>query len=329
MKFVSVIALSAACLCVAASRPATQPADSVQHVKPAAPKPVDKSRLWEKYATYRYSKLNDRLDGILTPVFRALGDSSNLNRYFEKDRKSKKFQAYREFILAAFTDRGRGSGDVGQAMFLCAVIGITPPDVLLAIIAPEIGPKGKFPGLLNGKDNGISKHIQRQANQGHSGPPNFTEYVLYLKGGKDRGLAGRPNTAIIINHMFISDPHEAFASMLQADYGLNPHIKKHNYLHCKKEDVKEIRRLQQETADIKDHAFRKRYSFMVREDLSDAVATHLKRLAGHEKWWVRLYVAGVITNHRKLRTAELMKVLKKDANEHVRAAMARLAKEKT
>jgi hypothetical protein len=74
---------------------------------------------------------------------------------------------------------------------------------------------------------------------------------------------------------------------------------------------------------------RVRYSFPLRESQTAEAANHLRRLAEHEEWWVRLYVACIMTNESRLRDGELIMKLHNDDNEHVQAAMQHLAEQQS
>jgi hypothetical protein len=213
-------------------------------------------------------------------------------------------------------------------MFANVVLGLTPPNVVLAMIVPEIGPQGRLYGILDGKHSYVAKHIQRQPQQGPIGPPAFIEYVRYLKGGKDRGFTTQENAAVIVDHMFRTDPGRAFTAMLWADYGFNPHVRGNCYLFCR-DETQTVRDLQLAHIRICDLLSRSRCSFPIGEGQVAAVAADLRQLTGHEKWWVRLYVACLITQERQLRHPELIERLMADRNEHVQAAMSRLAKDKS
>ncbi len=290
------------------------------------PKPEDKARIWEKYANHAYSSLNARLNGSLTPVFRALGNFGDLHEYFDKNSNPEKYEAYCQFLVQAFADAK--DGDVGEAMFANVLLASTPPKVVLAAVAPHIGKGGRLEGILEGKHSDVAKHIQRQPQQGHIGPPSFIEYVRYLKGGKDRDFTKNVNAAVIVDHMLRTDPQEAFISMLWADYGFNPYKRGNCYLFCRN-DTRAVRDLQLAYSDIADYLSRIRYSFPVRERQTADVATHLRRLTDHKKWWVRLYVACLITTEPQLREPELIRKLSNDHNEHVRAAIEYLAEEQS
>lgn len=286
--------------------------------------PEDRSRIWEQYATNAYSNLNARLSGELTPVFRSLGDLGALQQYFDQDRNPEKYKAYQQFLVQAFADAMRG--DVGEAMFANALLEQTPTHVLLPMIAPEIGPKGKLHGILDRKGIDLAKKIERRSQIIYEGNVNFDDYVSYLKGGKDRGYTTRTNAEVIVEHMFRTEPQKAFISMLWADYGFLPYARGNCYLFCGK-DSDEVRKLQQMQADIKDYLFRSQYSFPVEKGQESRVKDHLHALSQHGKAWVRLYLVCLMENDRNLRFRGIIDPLADDQDERVRVGVGRINKE--
>lgn len=293
-----------------------------------AGEPDDRSRIWEQYAIHAYSNLNTRLNGALTPIFRSLGGFGELQQYFDKDRNPEKYEAYRQFVVHAFVDAKQG--DVGEAMFAGVLLELTPAPILLRMIAPEIGHGGQLEGILGGKHSDVAKHIQRQPQQGHIGRPNFIEYVRYLKGGRDRGYTSQTNAEAIVVHMFEADPQEAFAAMLWADYGFDSHSR-NPHLHCKN-DMPQVRQLQTAYADISDYLYRSRYDlpkhpFPYPEGLEDKVRAHLKNLADHNRWWVRLYVAHLLRTERMLRWPDVIDKVDTDQDPAIQGVMNSIKQE--
>jgi hypothetical protein len=281
----------------------------------------DQSRIWERYAAVQYSNLNSRVNGLLSPLFSSLGDIGQLYQYFDQRHQPQKYDAYRDFLVQALGDAMRG--DVGEAMFAEFVVHITPPDVMLSMIAPEIGRGQKLDGILDSRVNDVAKSLQRQNQQGYPGDPNFDYYVYYLKGNKNRGIADRPNVDVIIAHMLTIDPQRAFHAMLWADYGFR---RESGYLHCGK-DTEEVRRLQQAVADITDFLFRYQYSFQIADEQEDKVLELLRQLGQHERAWVRLFVACLAEKERNLRSSAVIDPLANDPDERVRNAVARIKTE--
>lgn len=282
--------------------------------------PVNKSRIWEHAAIGTYSNLNTSLNGELTPVFRSLGDFGELYQYFDQDRHPEKYEAYRQFLVQAFFDAKHG--DVGEAMFASVVLELTPPNILLQMITPEIGKDGKLSGLLDGTSD-VAKHIQLQNQQGYSGEPNFDNYVYYLRDNSNQGYNSLTNADIIVEHMFRAEPLKALTAMLWADYGFQPYARGNSYLRCKNE-ASEVRKLQQIQADIRDYLYRSKYSLPVEEGKEENIKSHLKALSQHPKAWVRLYLVCLVEKERQLRFSGIINSLVDDPDERVQAAVARI-----
>ena len=215
----------------------------------------DRSRIWELYATHTYSNLNAHVDGELTPVFRSLGGFGELQQYFDKDRNPEKYEAYHQFLVQVFANSRQG--DVGEAIFASVLLEITPPNVLLEMIAPEIGPRGKLYGVLDGKHSDVAKHIQRQPQQGHIGSANLIQYVRYLRGGKSMVFTNQANHAVIVEHMLRTDPQNAFIAMLWVDYNFRPYST--TPYGGPKKQIPDVQSLQLAYADISDYLYRTRY----------------------------------------------------------------------
>lgn len=288
------------------------------------PKPEDRARVWEQYAIQAYSNLNARLNGNLTPIFRSLGDFGELHEYFDQDSNPEKYETYRQFLVQVFADAMRG--DVGEAMFANVLLELTPPNVLLPMIAPEIGLDGRLQGVLDGENSDVAKRIERRSQIAYAGNVNFDYYVSYLKGKKNRGYASQTNADIIVEHMFRMEPQRAFTSMLWADYGFLPYARGNCYLYCGK-DTEEVRRLQQAHAVISDFLFRCNYSFPIEDGQEKAVKDLLRQLSLHEKSWIRLFVVCLMEKERNLRFSAILDPLAKDSDERVRNAVARIKKE--
>lgn len=284
----------------------------------------DRARVWQTYAVEKYSNMNARLNGALSPVFTALGDVGALYQYFDDERQSDKFRAYSEFLVQALGDAMHG--DVGEAMFAEVLIETMPPDVLLRMIVPEIGPHGRLEGILDGEHSRVAKRIERRGQVAYAGNVNFDGYVSYLKGRKDRGFHSQTNADVIVEHMFRTEPQRAFTSMLWADFGFLPYARGNCYLYCGKE-TEEVRRLQQTAADISAFQFRYQYSFPIADDEEDKVEKLVGQLGRHERAWVRLFVVCLAEKERNLRFSAVIDPLADDPDERVRNAVARIKKE--
>jgi len=270
----------------------------------------DRSRIWEKYASHTYSNLNAQLNGELTPIFRSLGDFGELQKYFDKGRNPKEYEAYGQLLVEVLSDALRGH--TGNAILGNVLLELTPTHVLLPMIAPEIGPKGKLHGLFDGKGSAVAKKIEGRSHTIYEANVTFDHYVSYLKGRSHQGYSSQTNADIIVEHMFRTEPQKAFISMLWADYGFLPYARGNCYLYCKKE-AKEVRRLQQALADITDYMSRQRYSFPISDKEPERFLQHLKDLSHHSRWWVRLYVACLMEQQRAVTNNLILGNFSKDS----------------
>lgn len=276
---------------------------------------TDETRMWEKFATHTYKNLNVSLNGELTPVFRTLGDFGELYEYFLKDQNPEKYEAYTKFLVEVLFNAGRG--DVPEAMFANVVLELTPPAVVLASIAPHIGPGGKLEGSLDEKHSDLAKYIQRQPQQGHIGSANLIQYVRYLKSGKMGRFTNQVNHEVMINHMLRTDPQNAFVAMLWVDYDFRPYSR--TPYGGKKDEIPKVQLLQMAYADISDYLYRMHYNmpkypFPIPDGLERKVKSHLKLLIDHKRWWVRLYVAHLLKSERILRWPDILEKVGQDQN---------------
>jgi hypothetical protein len=68
------------------------------------------------------------------------------------------------------------------------------------------------------------------------------------------------------------------------------------------------------------HAIRlKRFDEQFRQALPEA-KVHLTKLANHDEWWVRRYVAEIMRRHPELRVSEVVETLSNDGNSSVSKA---------
>lgn len=289
-----------------------------------AESPEEQARIWEKYATNTYGNLNTKMNGALSPIFKALGDLCSMYQYFDQENYPDKYVAYRELFVQALADSI--NGDVGKASFSIFLLEATPSDVVLRIIAPEIGPQGRLQGILDSNNDHVAKRIEQRSHfeTAPGGNINFYMYVHYLMGKRMYGIADAPNTDVIIAHMFRVAPQNAFTAMLEADYGFKG--LSGGYAKFGKEG-EEVRRLQQIQEDISHALFYIHYSFLTREENIAVVKKSLCLLSEHDKWWIRLFVVCLMEKEQSLRLSDVIEKLSKDDNKHVRDAIDRVKKE--
>ncbi len=72
---------------------------------------------------------------------------------------------------------------------------------------------------------------------------------------------------------------------------------------------------------VNDALWRKRHRFLQGTDFPEGARRELKQLSEHDDWWVRLYVAQIMRQHRGFRQPEIIERLKKDNHPLVREAI--------
>jgi len=98
--------------------------------------------------------------------------------------------------------------------------------------------------------------------------------------------------------------------MLWADYGFHPHSQRDAYFYTKNK-TEEVRHFQLIGHEVSDYVYRMRYLLPFQTGQKAKTITPLAELSGHEKWWLRLYVAQIMLNNRELRQPETIQRLKK------------------
>lgn len=281
--------------------------------------PVDElARLVAEGLEETFSDLNETYPGELSRVYKSIGDYyAQTNRYHFGDKNEVPQKAFDELMVRIlenpFDDGGMGAAMVAGVLFM-----MTPPETVLRSVAPHLGVGQRLDGGLNGSNNDLAEHLQRQSQQGHRGYPVFTAYVRYLNGSNRSGRNEYPNRDIIIIHMFETDPVVAFIAMLEVDYKLGP------YGLSRAARGNDGRRLQLLNHQVHDLLYRTRYEFPVPDDLRSTVESDLNYAASHEKWWVRLYAAQIFLRHEELRVQDKIQALKEDVHPAVAEVAAKI-----
>lgn len=74
---------------------------------------------------------------------------------------------------------------------------------------------------------------------------------------------------------------------------------------------------------VNDVLWKQQYGFLRPDEIEAPAAEHLDKLSRHDEWWVRLYVAEILSSEAEFRTPEMVKRLKEDSHPLVRKAMTR------
>lgn len=267
------------------------------------------SRFAEEYARENFEHLPNHPD--LEKLFTNFSSIAHAHAFMKDDETQK---LYHDIIVATFEkDTQR---DVHDATFASFLLQITPPEILLEAIVPELGPQGKLHGILDRETADVRKRLEHQSPQGHPGEPDFRHYASYLKDHKDV-----KTSPYLIRHMFKSAPGKALQAMIYVQYLRVPYpplrLSKSASVNA------EIQPLLYAEHTISDIIWNEQFRFEVAEDQVAKAKNELSALSQHKDWWVRLYAAEIIQQHPELRVPDAIERLTKDEHELVREAMAR------
>jgi hypothetical protein len=267
-------------------------------------------RKLEFYAKHRYADLNKASDRQLEELF---NDFSCIVHGREFMRNEKTGEFYKQFLVAVIEDAMQG--DVVEGVFASFILEITPPEILLEAIAPELGPQGKLHGILERESNDARKRLERQSPEGYAGDPDFRHYASYLKKHNDV-----ETSHYLIRHMFRTAPGEALHAMIYVQYLAVPYpplrLPKRASVNA------EIRPILYAEHIISDIIWHQQFRFEVAQEELDRAKGELSKLSQHKDWSVRLYVAEITQQHPELRVEDVTQRLQKDENELVRQAMS-------
>jgi hypothetical protein len=133
--------------------------------------------------------------------------------------------------------------------------------------------------------------------------PDFSAYRAAIA---DRVREGKEPAEELIRYMYESDPGEALLTLMRA------------YQLRRPAELKELLWAEHVVSDV---LWKQRNGFLKRDEIEPAAAQELASLAGHEAWWVRLYVAEIMHQHPAFRQPGLVETLQGDAHHLVREAV--------
>jgi hypothetical protein len=119
--------------------------------------------------------------------------------------------------------------------------------------------------------------------------------------------------------MFRTQPAKAFYALMSTEYRMPyppPRLSKIPNVN------RQIRQLFYAEHQISDVIWHERHRFDIDATRLSNAKKALQQLSVHEKWWVRLYVAGVLQNHHTLRDEVVLRKLQNDENDVVRQLAA-------
>ncbi len=264
---------------------------------------------YEQFAATRFAELNEKSRGKLNTLFEDFTAIAHA-RWFMQDKATAGL--YREFLVA--TLQAQMDGDVMEAIFANFIMRITPPEIVLDAVVPELGTSGKLPGILGDPRIDLGDYLGRHSLEGR-GKVDFRYYAAYFRNHKNEGLPGP-----LIKHMFRTAPGEAMQAMLSGTFGLSfPVEPKLRGARVKK--TREIRELLLAEHLLSDLIWRKEFNFDIGPQQLNEGKQVLAGLSMQKHWWARLYAAEILHRHPEFRTPELMQRLQNDEHNLVRQAI--------
>jgi hypothetical protein len=140
--------------------------------------------------------------------------------------------------------------------------------------------------------------------------PNFSAYLELIANTVREG--NEPPDALI-RYMYESDPGEALLTLMRSFQLRQPAA------------LKQLLWAEHVVSDV---LWKQRYGFLDPDEIEPAAAEELAKLAGHEAWWARLYVAEIMRQHTAFRQPALVELLKHDTHRSVREAIYAAEREK-
>lgn len=195
-------------------------------------------------------------------------------------------------LVTQLFEFSRRATDTREAMLFGSVLAElhVPPEHVVGALVPLL----ELPDatLWRDLDGTLSEYEDRSVDRGAS----FTLYRPYLEGDPPAGL---------VRHLFESDPDAAFLALLRAQV----------------HEPGELRQLLWGQHEVADGLWKLRFGFLAPEELASAqpeMAKQLRLLAGHGRWWSRLYAARVVFEVPALAAAADLQSLVLDENPLVR-----------
>lgn len=270
---------------------------------------------YEQFAATRFAELDEKSGGKLNSLFQDFTAIAHA-RWFMQDEATA--EIYREFLVA--TLQAQMDGDVMEAMFANFIMRLTPPEIVLDAVVPELGASGRLPGILGDPRIDLADYLERHSLDGR-GKVDFRYYASYFQNHKNESLAGP-----LVKQMFRTAPGEAMQAMLSGTFGLSFPVEP-KLPGARVKDTKEIRELLLAEHVLSDLIWHKEFNFGIGSQQLDKAKQVLASLSRHKQWWVRLYAAEILHRHPEFRTPEMMTRLANDEHKLIRQANARMEKE--
>lgn len=203
------------------------------------------------------------------------------------------FNAFNKFLCecckTAFMSASKKSDGGGNPEWAAGIVVLQiPRDMLLSAIVPQLNPGKQLYGLLDGNDRDMAQYLEYQADDDSS---SFRAYANYLSKHKKRGLP--PG---LIGYMIHKQPGKALVCVTDVFV----------------KETKQSKELLWAEHVISDIIWKHDYGFLPKTKTEPEAITQLYILSKYDEWWVRLYVAEVMRQHKAFRQPEIIERLKKD-----------------
>jgi hypothetical protein len=211
---------------------------------------------------------------------------------------------YQRFLVTAMEHVMEG--DVGESVFLNFLLSFTPPRIIADAVVPELEPGGRLQGFFDegGKGTGVRRHIERHlpkrvVSAGRPEPsPDFSPYARYVRADT------REQHPTLVAYIFRSDPRVALHTIMAVTDSLDERVN--------------LQALARDEHFVHDMIWHHENNFEIEPERLRSAKDALERLAKHEQWWVRLYVAEILRRYPDLGTPEMIDRLKTDEHDLVR-----------
>ncbi len=193
-------------------------------------------------------------------------------------------------LIQGLVYAARDAGSTRQAMVSGAVIkelGIPDGAVIRAVVP-----------LLETEDDSLKKQacnvLGGYENQSAERPPDFSAYREIIA---ESVRQGKPLPLDLIEYMYERSPGLALRTMMRA---------------LAERDPQRIKTLLWAEHVVAGVIWKQQYGFLKPSEIEPAAAEQLDKLAQDDAWWVRLYVAEVVGQHRVFETPNLKAQLQAD-----------------
>ncbi|GJM23955.1 MAG: hypothetical protein DHS20C16_03700 [Phycisphaerae bacterium] len=189
-----------------------------------------------------------------------------------------------------------------SSMFAGALISefkMSDDDVIKSLIPMMATDNAKLQKQIKGM-------LAEYEDQSASRPPDFSKYRAIIA---NEIREGRAAPVELVLHMYDVDPGAGLLTMMRASQMRDPD---------------ELREVLWAEHVVSDSIWQKTHGFIERDAVESQATEQLERIAGHSKWWARLYVPAVMKREPTLKSMGLLEGLSNDPNAFVADAAAKL-----